>query len=171
MARSEVLSFVKRQRQVWIVAIMAAFAGAAGAQVKVDAPANNSDVNSPFYLRADSPTCQSQPTATMTYPIDYEGDAPTQHVQSLQAEVAGVANGTHTLHVTAWNGMGRRSAHNAVPLIVGDGLNVSARDLTWSDFIGPNSQLDGQYASGTSTAYVDNFSVFYWLGRQEDAGT
>lgn len=125
MTRSKILFFEKQRRHGWIVAIAVALAGTAGAQITVNAPANDSVVNSPFYLQAESASCQSQPTATMTYSIDNGADAPNQHAQSLQAMVAGVSKGTHTLHVKAWNGMGQVCTQ-AVALTVGDGLSVSA---------------------------------------------
>lgn len=61
MTKSGVLSFVKCQRHVCVVALVATFAGIADAQLKVDAAVNNSVVNSPFYLQSEAPTCQSQP--------------------------------------------------------------------------------------------------------------
>jgi hypothetical protein len=32
----------------------------------------------------------------------------------------------------------------------------------WGALIGPNFQIDGTGPGGAATAYVDNFTVFYW---------
>jgi hypothetical protein len=38
----------------------------------------------------------------------------------------------------------------------------TALSLGWGGVIGPNFQLDGSGTGGTATAFVDDFSVFYW---------
>ena len=124
MTKSGVLSFVKHPHRFCVVAIVVVLAGTAGAQIKVDAPTNNSVVNSPFYLQAKAPTCDSSSTTGMTYSIDSENDAPVQHVQALQAMVTIPVNGVHTLHVKAWSSGGM--CEQNVLLTVGDGVNISA---------------------------------------------
>src|ERR1035437_2307576 len=99
--KSEVLSFVMRQRHVCAVAVVAALAGTAGAQLSVHAPVNRSVVNSPFYLLAESASCQSQPTASMAYSVDSGSDVVTTRARLLQTTIS-AANGSHALHVKAW---------------------------------------------------------------------
>jgi hypothetical protein len=65
------MSLAARSSRVYAVAMMAVLAGGATAQVTVDAPPDNPNlnlfVNAPFYLQAEAPTCQSQPVTTMAY--------------------------------------------------------------------------------------------------------
>jgi hypothetical protein len=38
----------------------------------------------------------------------------------------------------------------------------TSRNLGWGPLIGPNFQIDGKGPGGAATAYVDDFTVFYW---------
>lgn len=87
MINSGVLPFVKHQWQFCALALVVTLSTVARAQVTVDAPVNNSLVNSPFYLRAEAPTCESQPTANMAYSIDSQSDVVFSGTQSLQTMV------------------------------------------------------------------------------------
>jgi hypothetical protein len=97
VVKSGVLSFVKHQRHFCIVALVAALSGTARAQLTVDAPANTSIVNSPFYLPADAPTCDSQPTASMASSIDSQNEVVFLGTQSLQTMVT-VQNTNGPMH-------------------------------------------------------------------------
>ena len=116
-----------RQRHICAVAVVAALAGTAGAQLTVQAPVNNSIVDSPFYLLADSSSCQSQPTASMAYSIDSGSDVVTIGARSLQTSV-NASDGFHALHVKAWGNHGSL-CERTLSLEVGGGVHISAPAL------------------------------------------
>ena len=128
MTKSGVISFVKRQRYVCVMTLVVAFAGTAGAQLMVNAPNNNSVVNSTFYLQAAAPSCESHPTTSMAYSIDSGNDVVFSGAQSLQTMVTIPVNGVHTLDVKASSGTGEVCERNVL-LTVGNGVTVSAPAL------------------------------------------
>lgn len=127
MTGSGILSFMKRQRQFCIVALVLALSGTASAQLQIDAPNDHSVVNSPFYLHAEASTCESLPTRSMAYSIDSGNDVIFSNSQSLQTMITiqNTVGPDHTLTVKAWNAIGSL-CERTLSLSVGNSVNVSA---------------------------------------------
>lgn len=98
----------------------------------VDAPANTSPatiVNSPFYVQAEAPTCNSAPTTSLGYSIDTGG---TTYVSGTTIEtLLTLASGAHTIHFKSYNGTGYECTQN-VSVTVGNGVAVTAPTLSAS---------------------------------------
>lgn len=124
MGSARFISFVKSNRRLGAVFLVSALAGTAGAQLTVDAPINDSIVNSPLYLQAEAPSCDSQTTASMAYSIDSDSDVVFSGAKALQTTVT-MPSGTHTLHVKAWSNTGYLCEQD-ISLGVGGGVTVSA---------------------------------------------
>ncbi|MGI8769826.1 MAG: hypothetical protein ACR2JE_00135 [Acidobacteriaceae bacterium] len=105
---------------------MLVLAGAAGAQITVDAPAGNDPyVNSPFYLQAEAATCNGLPTSSMAWSYDSNPDNLFSGSQSIQTMVAISNDNTPTLRVKAWNTNGALCETN-LQLNIGGGVTVSS---------------------------------------------
>jgi hypothetical protein len=85
--------------------LLMALALPALAEVNVNRPANNSEVESRFRLSAQSVTCSSQPVSLIGYSVDNGSDVTLVNGTSLEETVSSPA-GTHTLHVKAWGEAG-----------------------------------------------------------------
>jgi hypothetical protein len=96
-----------------VLALAAAIAPASA--ITVTAPANGAQLQSPFNLVANTPTCESQTTAAMGYSIDF-GQTTIVHSSSLSAMVL-ASEGTHTLHVKCWGPHGAKS-HTAMEITI-----------------------------------------------------
>jgi hypothetical protein len=124
MGQTKYISVVKCNPGLCAVFFVSALAGTARAQLTVDAPINNSVVNSPLYLQAEAPSCQSGTTASMAYSIDSDSDVVFSGAKSLQTTVP-MPSGSHTLHVKAWSNTGNLCEQD-ISLGVGGGVTVSA---------------------------------------------
>lgn len=98
--------------------------------IEVDAPANTSPatiVNSPFYVQAEAPTCNSATTTSFGYSIDTNG---TSYVSGTTIQtLLSLASGAHTIHFKSYNGTGYECTQD-VPVTVGNGIAVSAPTLS-----------------------------------------
>lgn len=115
------------RRHFGVVLFALTLAGTASAQLRINAPNDNSIVNSTFYLQAEAPQCESLPTQNMAYSIDAGDDVPVPDVQSLQTMVT-IANTTgavHTITVKAWNATGAE-CDRTVSVKIADSVMVSA---------------------------------------------
>jgi hypothetical protein len=71
------------------------------AQVVVNSPANETEVQSPFALSATADTCSSHTVTSMGYSLDSAPDATAMSGTSLETTVA-ASTGAHTINVIAW---------------------------------------------------------------------
>ncbi|HEX4067489.1 MAG TPA: hypothetical protein VHZ09_15835 [Acidobacteriaceae bacterium] len=99
--------------------------------ITVDAPAGPQPagpiVNSPFYVQAEAPTCDSKTTTSFGYSVDSGG---TTYVSGTTiATMLTLAAGAHTIHFKSYNGGGTECTQ-ATPLTVGSGVAVSAPALS-----------------------------------------
>ncbi len=94
------------------------------ADITVSAPASAAVVGSPFLLRANSTTCQTQPTASMAYSFDSGADTIFNPATSINTN-ASASTGAHTLRVKAWGNSGAFCEQD-VAITVGTGVQVSA---------------------------------------------
>ncbi len=104
--------------------ISLALANVYAADITVNAPANNSIVNSPFLIDASSSTCQTQPTASMAYSFDSQTDHIFSGATSLNVNAI-AATGSHTLRVKSWGNSGAFCEVDRA-ITVGNGVIVSA---------------------------------------------
>src|SRR5439155_1607850 len=95
---------------------------AASAGVSVLAPVASA-VNSPFLLRAQATSCNSQPTASMAYSLDPGSDTVLSGATLIDTTVS-TTSGGHTLRVKAWGNSGA-FCETDVALTVGGGVVVS----------------------------------------------
>jgi hypothetical protein len=96
---------------------------AASAGVSVSAPVASA-VNSPFLLRAQATSCNSQATASMAYSLDSGSDIVFSGATSIDTDVS-ASDGAHTLRVKAWGNSGA-FCETDVAITVGVGVIVSA---------------------------------------------
>ena len=75
------------------------------AQTIVSSPSNGAQVSSPFSLNVTASTCSSQEVTAIGYSLDNSTYTATFNGQQIDASV-NAPNGSHTLHVKAWNGGG-----------------------------------------------------------------
>lgn len=102
----------------------------AHAQVTINAPAGpaaGTIVDSPFYLQAQSSTCDSAATTTIKYAID--GGTPVAFTGTSIATMVTAATGAHTLQVQAYNASGDECT-SSLPVTVGGGVAVAAPSLS-----------------------------------------
>ncbi|HEX4008216.1 MAG TPA: hypothetical protein VHX60_18725 [Acidobacteriaceae bacterium] len=101
-----------------------------GADFSIDAPADTSPatiVNSPFYVQAEAPTCNSATTTSLGYSVDTGG---TTYVSGTTIETTlTLASGAHTIHFKSYNGTGHECTQD-VAVNVGGGVGVSAPTLS-----------------------------------------
>jgi hypothetical protein len=137
---------------VCIAVLICATTSIANAQLSVAAPVNNSVVNSPVYLQATAPTCQSLPTASMAYSIDNQTDVIFSGAQSLQTTVAMPSSPpTHILHVKAWSNTGLLCEQD-LSLTVGGGVNVTTPSRGATVASPFNLQANASTCGGQSTS-------------------
>lgn len=105
-----------------------ALSSIAGAQVKIDAPLDHSNVNATFYLQAEASSCESLPVTSMAYSIDSGNDVVFSGTQLLQSTVPVQNTGGHTLEVKAWNSMGS-VCDRTLFVNVADSVSISAPAL------------------------------------------
>lgn len=91
----------------WIVISLCVLLGTlpAMAQVVVNYPTNNSQVNSPFRLYAVASACSNQSVVAMGYSFDNSTQNWTYSGNHMDGQVA-EASGPHVLHVKAWGNQG-----------------------------------------------------------------
>lgn len=98
--------------------------------IEVDAPAVTSPgtiVNSPFYVQAEAPTCNSATTTSFGYSINSGG---TTYVSGTTIQtMLTLSAGSYTLHFKSYNGTGYECDYD-VPFTVGGGVGVSAPGLS-----------------------------------------
>ena len=98
--------------------------------ITVDAPAYTSPgtiVDSPFYVQAEAPTCNSAATTSFGYSIN---DGGTTYVSGTTIQtMLTLSAGAYTLHFKSYNGTGYECDYD-VPFTVGGGVAVSAPSLS-----------------------------------------
>lgn len=130
MTTSRLLSFATIKCHIGLIALVSGLMATASAQITVDAPATlaGTIVNSPFYLQAESSTCDSAPTTSFGYSVDdggttYFGAGPIQTMVSITQP------GSHTVYLRAYNGSGEE-CDSQLSINVGGGVTVSAPSLS-----------------------------------------
>jgi hypothetical protein len=104
---------------------------AAWGQITVDAPlsppSTPATVNTPFYLQAQAPTCNSAATTSFGYSID---TGATTYVSGTTIQtMLSPATGAHTIYLKAYNGTGFECDTTQL-VSVGGGVTVAAPSLS-----------------------------------------
>jgi hypothetical protein len=107
--------------------ILALVAGIAPAYaITVTAPVNGAQLTSPFTVTASAQFCESEPTVSMGYSLDY-GKTTIVPKSFSAAVVAG--DGQHTLHVKCWGSHGAH-ADTSVDVTVGSSTTTPPSGIT-----------------------------------------
>ncbi|MDQ2834426.1 MAG: hypothetical protein M3Y50_11885 [Acidobacteriota bacterium] len=100
--------------------------------ITVEAPSTLADtvVDSPFYLQAEAPTCNSQAVSNFGYSVD-TGSTKSFGANPIWTMVTinDVSGGEHAIHLKAYNGSGGECDYS-ITVRVGGGVNVIAPTLS-----------------------------------------
>lgn len=127
------------------------------AGVTVNAPANNTDVTSPFTLSASAASCSSQSVSSMGYSFDSSSDTTVVKQQSIDTSISASA-GSHTVHIKAWGDKGASCVTDVV-------VNVKAGADTSSGSDDSNSEVP---SNAQTVSHIQALSG--WHGTHDTGG-